>query len=62
MREDPNELYKVTVVEYDCGAQQFGGKMTRSFSSLYEAHAYKVYWEIDDDPYYIWRASIEKVN
>jgi hypothetical protein len=66
MKEEPNELYKVTVTEYDIeyhsGALHFNGEMTRLFYSLCEAQSYKVYWEIDDNPHYIWRATIEKVS
>jgi hypothetical protein len=53
-------LYKVTVVEYDCGVQRIDPNDTKFFTTFEEAVAYKDYWD-GGSPECYWRASIETV-
>lgn len=54
-------LYKVTVTEYDCGAQRFDPDNTRFFTTLEEAEKFKAHQETGGSPECYWRAQIEKV-
>lgn len=53
-------LYKVTVVEYDRGAQRIDPNDTKFFTTLEEAVAYKKHWD-GGSPECYWRAEIETV-
>ena len=55
-----NGLYKVTVTEYDCGAQRIDPDDTKFFTTLEEARAYKAHWD-GGSPECYWRATIETV-
>jgi hypothetical protein len=54
-------LYKVTVTEYDCGAQRIDPNDTKFFTTYEEAVAYKAHWETGGSRECYWRASIETV-
>jgi hypothetical protein len=53
-------LYKVTVTEYDCGAQRIDPNDTKFFTTYEEAVAYKKHWD-GGIPECYWRATIETV-
>ena len=55
-------LYKVTVVEYDCGAQRVDPSDTRFYTTLEEAKAYKDHWEKGGSRECYWRAEIQKIG
>ena len=61
MRVEPGTLYKVTVVEYDCGAQRIDPNDTAFFTTLEEAQAYKAHWD-GGSPECYWRATIEQIG
>jgi hypothetical protein len=54
-------LYKVTVVEYDCGVQRVDPNDTKYFTTLEEAEAYKAHWEKGGSRECYWRAEIVKM-
>jgi hypothetical protein len=54
-------LYKVTVVEYDCGVQRVDSNDTKYFTTLEEAEKYKAHWESGGCRECYWRASITKM-
>jgi hypothetical protein len=54
-------LYKVTVVEYDCGVQRVDPNDTKYFTTLEEAEAYKAHWEKGGCRECYWRAEIVKM-
>jgi hypothetical protein len=54
-------LYKVTVVEYDSGAQRINPSDDRYFTTLEEAERYKAFWEDGGCRECYWRASITKL-
>jgi hypothetical protein len=56
-----NDLYKVTVTEYDCGVQRVDSNDTKYFTTLNEAQNYKAHWETGGSRECYWRAEITKV-
>jgi hypothetical protein len=54
-------LYKVTVVEYDSGAQRVDPNDGKYFTTLEEAEKYKAHWEDGGSRECYWRASITKM-
>jgi len=57
-----NGVYKVTVTEYDCGAQRIDPNDTRFYTTLEEAKAYKAHWETGGSRECYWRAEIEQIG
>jgi len=56
-----NDLYKVTVTEYDCGVQRVDPNDTKYFTTREEAEKYKRHWEAGGSYECYWRAEITKV-
>jgi hypothetical protein len=54
-------LYKVTVTEYDHGAQRVDPNDTKIFTTYDEAKAYQAHWQTGGDAGCFWRAEIESI-
>ena len=55
-------LYRVTVVEYECGVQRIDPNDTKLFTTLEEAKAYKAHWETGGSRECYWRAEIDQIG
>ena len=54
-------VYKVVVTEYDCGAQRVDPEDTKYYTTLEEAEKYKRHWEEGGSRECYWRAEISKI-